>query len=119
MTLFSSRSGGPPENGAETPLRVLLIDNYDSYTYNLAQLLAANCACELTVLQHDDPALLGSGPGDFDCVVISPGPGRPQRAPDIIGIHDARCAYPDICHGHAFAFQLLVAEPIEMAERLW
>ena len=63
-------------------LKTLLIDNYDSFTYNLFQLLAeangeepfvvANDACDWQQLQRLR----------FDNVVISPGPGRPEREAD-------------------------------------
>ncbi len=59
--------------------RVLIVDNYDSFTFNLAQAMSALRA-EVTVLRADDPALgaaLDAGP---DRLVISPGPGRPEAA---------------------------------------
>ncbi len=58
---------------------VLLIDNYDSFTFNLAQALGALGAA-VRVVRADDPALdaaLDAGP---DRVVVSPGPGRPEEA---------------------------------------
>ena len=59
--------------------RVLLVDNYDSFTFNLAQAMSA-LGAEVTVVRADDPsldALLETCP---DRVVISPGPGRPEAA---------------------------------------
>ncbi|MCP2258875.1 para-aminobenzoate synthetase [Streptoalloteichus tenebrarius] len=64
-------------------MRVLLIDNYDSYTYNLYQLLARVHGKEPTVLVNDDPSWPDVDLSAFDCLVISPGPGRPQRASDL------------------------------------
>ncbi|GHC75017.1 aminodeoxychorismate synthase component I [Streptomyces flavofungini] len=64
-------------------MRALLIDNYDSYTYNLFQLLARVYGKEPTVLVNDDPSWAKQDPAAFDCVVISPGPGRPQRPTDL------------------------------------
>ena len=59
--------------------RVLMIDNYDSFTYNLVQYLA-ELGAEVTVWRNDqfvldDVAELAPG-----MVVISPGPGRPESA---------------------------------------
>ena len=59
--------------------RVLLVDNYDSFTFNLAQALGA-LGAEVTVLRADDAALDGAMATRPDRVVISPGPGRPEVA---------------------------------------
>jgi anthranilate synthase/aminodeoxychorismate synthase-like glutamine amidotransferase len=59
--------------------RVLLVDNYDSFTFNLAQALSA-LGGEVTVLRADDPALDAALEAAPDRVVISPGPGRPEVA---------------------------------------
>ncbi|KAJ3211985.1 hypothetical protein HDU82_004396 [Entophlyctis luteolus] len=62
-------------------MRVLLIDNYDSYTFNLFQLLGPECA----VVRNDqcDWQTLETRILPFvDCVVISPGPGTPEKTED-------------------------------------
>ena len=61
--------------------RVLLVDNYDSFTYNLAQAFGA-LGAEVQVLRADDPALATAlvSTARPDRVVISPGPGRPEAA---------------------------------------
>ncbi|MFC3997474.1 chorismate-binding protein [Nocardiopsis sediminis] len=67
-------------------MRVLLIDNHDSYTYNLAQLIAGVLGAEPEVVANDAPALeraAATGLAGFDAVVVSPGPGRPQRPRDL------------------------------------
>ncbi|GAB2651969.1 aminodeoxychorismate synthase component I [Nocardia goodfellowii] len=64
-------------------MRTLLIDNYDSYTYNLFQLMAAVYGCEPVVYTNDDEALRTIAPGEFDALVISPGPGTPSTPRDI------------------------------------
>ena len=60
-------------------IRVLLVDNYDSFTFNLAQAMSA-LGAEVTVLRADDPALDAALDARPDRVVISPGPGRPEVA---------------------------------------
>jgi len=60
-------------------IRVLLVDNYDSFTFNLAQGLSA-LGAEVAVLRADDPALDAALEARPDRVVISPGPGRPEAA---------------------------------------
>ncbi len=59
--------------------RVLMIDNYDSFTYNLVQYLA-ELGAEVTVWRNDEFEL--DGVGDFapDLIVISPGPSVPKNA---------------------------------------
>ena len=59
--------------------KVLLVDNYDSFTFNLAQELGALGASVDVVRAHDErlAAALDARP---DRVVISPGPGRPEAA---------------------------------------
>lgn len=58
--------------------RLLLIDNYDSFTYNLAHLFGW-LGAELHVVRNDD-SLLDDGVGFYDGVVVGPGPGRPRDA---------------------------------------
>jgi len=60
----------------------LLIDNYDSFTYNLFQLLAEVNGREPLVVRNDVASWAELERLDFDNVVISPGPGRPERAAD-------------------------------------
>ena len=58
----------------------LLIDNYDSFTYNLVQAFYA-LGHEPVVKYNDDPAILGlAAHPDLKMVCISPGPGDPQSA---------------------------------------
>ncbi|HTH71139.1 MAG TPA: aminodeoxychorismate/anthranilate synthase component II [Candidatus Saccharimonadales bacterium] len=59
--------------------RVLLVDNYDSFTFNLAQAMSA-LGAEVTVVRADDPSLAAALDTCPDRVVISPGPGRPEAA---------------------------------------
>jgi anthranilate synthase/aminodeoxychorismate synthase-like glutamine amidotransferase len=59
--------------------RVLVIDNYDSFVYNLVQYLGELGADPL-VYRHDGVDLQGIGQIDPDGLLISPGPGRPDDA---------------------------------------
>eukprot|EP01063_Lacrimia_lanifica_P013657 TRINITY_DN20284_c0_g1_i1.p1 TRINITY_DN20284_c0_g1~~TRINITY_DN20284_c0_g1_i1.p1 ORF type:complete len:792 (+),score=244.56 TRINITY_DN20284_c0_g1_i1:123-2498(+) len=64
--------------------RMLLVDNFDSYTYNLYQYLAEVCGAAPVVIKNDDPrgreAAFLEG---FDGIVIGPGPGHPGTPTDI------------------------------------
>src|SRR3569833_1984743 len=85
-------------------LRTLLVDNYDSYTFNLFQLIAAVNGLEPVVVTNDDPVLTRLSAGDFDNVVLSPGPGRPQCPRDIGFVTDllqaAEWPVLGVCLGH-------------------
>jgi len=73
------------ETGEPRPLRILLIDNYDSFTYNLVHQIAATAGRIPDVVHNDwaewDPSVLDR----CDAVVLSPGPGDP-RVPEDFGI---------------------------------
>jgi para-aminobenzoate synthetase component 2 len=60
-------------------MRVLVVDNYDSFVYNLVQYLAQlGPSLDLDVRRND--AVSASEASSFDAVLISPGPGTPERA---------------------------------------
>jgi len=85
-------------------MRTLLIDNYDSFTYNLFQLVATVVGEPPVVVRNDDwQAWKSLAPGRFDAIIISPGPGTPTRVEDF-GI--SSCALElgvpllGVCLGH-------------------
>jgi anthranilate synthase component II len=57
-------------------MKILVIDNYDSFVYNIAQLLG-ELKTEPTVLRNDSITLQDVRNMDPDAIVISPGPGHP------------------------------------------
>ncbi len=59
--------------------RILVIDNYDSFVYNLVQYLG-ELGAEPTVIRNDDRAVSELSPDDYDGILISPGPGTPDDA---------------------------------------
>jgi para-aminobenzoate synthetase component 2 len=62
-------------------MRVLVVDNYDSFVFNLVQYLG-QLGVEAQVWRNDDADLTDpvSAANDFDGVLLSPGPGTPERA---------------------------------------
>ena len=103
-------------------MNVLVIDNYDSFTYNLVQYLG-ELGCELETVRNDAAAvdeLLERGP---DRVVVSPGPCTPREA----GISvEAMRRFPEagvpalgVCLGHqslaqAFGGRVIRHEPVHV-----
>jgi anthranilate synthase component 2 len=59
--------------------RILLVDNYDSFTYNLAHLFGS-LGAEVEVLRNDDPQLSEAAVAGAAAVCVGPGPGRPRDA---------------------------------------
>jgi anthranilate synthase/aminodeoxychorismate synthase-like glutamine amidotransferase len=58
---------------------ILLIDNYDSFTYNLADYVQ-RCGAKCTVFRNDSNELLAAFTQKWDGVLLSPGPKTPQEA---------------------------------------
>ena len=81
--------------------RVLLIDNVDSFTFNIADLLHRVLGEAPTVWRHDHVADDLSG---FDAIVVGPGPGRPQRAADMglsdLALRQRQVPVLGVCLGH-------------------
>jgi len=82
-------------------LRVLLIDNYDSFTFNLVQILRESGMCDYRVVFNDE--IREDDCRDFDKILISPGPGLPADAGSICSV--IRHCAPDksilgVCLGH-------------------
>ncbi|MGJ7491428.1 aminodeoxychorismate synthase component I [Variovorax sp. ZT4R33] len=85
-------------------MRTLLIDNHDSFTYNLYQYLAAVNDEEPLVVRNDEMPWGAVEKLGFDNIVISPGPGRPQRPADLgisaDALRHASVPVLGVCLGH-------------------
>ena len=83
-------------------VRMLLIDNYDSFTYNLVQAFAAMGAS--VMVYRNDAITIEEGLAlDPTHLVISPGPGRPEDAGvslDMIGAFAGKVPILGVCLGH-------------------
>jgi anthranilate synthase component II len=62
-----------------TELRVFVLDNYDSFTFNLVQLLG-RIGADVTVARNDEVTVAEVSALAADAIVISPGPSRPENA---------------------------------------
>lgn len=65
-------------------MKILMIDNYDSFTYNLVQYLRELTGQVIKVVRNDEVPL--SFAGDYDCIFISPGPGLPADSGIILDV---------------------------------
>jgi len=83
-------------------MKVLLLDNYDSFTYNLAQYLG-ELGHGPAVHRNDEISLSDVEAMEPDRIVISPGPGRPEDAGitiDLIRRFGQRVPVLGVCLGH-------------------
>ncbi|KAF9919404.1 Protein phosphatase PP2A regulatory subunit B [Lobosporangium transversale] len=88
-------------------LRTLIVDNYDSYTFNLLQLFDQEHLQQVVVIRNDQftwPEFKQQILPFFDQIILSPGPGRPERPHDF-GIcaqilEKSRIPVFGICLGH-------------------
>ena len=101
---------------------LLVLDNYDSFTYNLVQALGSFCAeeYEITILRNDKIDLAGVHQMDPALVVVSPGPGRPEDAGisvALMGDRDLKAPRLGVCLGHQAMAQAFGGEVV-LAPRL-
>ncbi|MFJ9553505.1 aminodeoxychorismate synthase component I [Nocardiopsis sp. NPDC101807] len=97
-------------------MRLLLIDNHDSYTYNLVHLVARVLGDTPLVLANDDPRWAAFDASSVDAVVVSPGPGRPQNPRDLGRVprllEDGRLPVLGVCLGHQAIAHLAGADVV-------
>jgi len=83
----------------KTHLEILLIDNYDSFTFNLVELCRSIEDINLHVLKHDDLSIFRD---KYDAIIISPGPGLPTESAfllDAIDYYVGKVPILGICLG--------------------
>jgi anthranilate synthase component 2 len=82
-------------------MKVLIVDNYDSFTYNLVQLLEQAGCAEATTVKNNCKDIDAS---DFDKIIFSPGPGIPSEEAglmrSILNKYAASKSILGICLGH-------------------
>jgi para-aminobenzoate synthetase component II len=90
------------ENDRVPAVKILVIDNYDSFVYNLVQYLA-QIGAEVDVWRNDDARFDDPDFADgFDGILVSPGPGTPEEAGvcvDVIRTHAGRLPIFGVCLG--------------------
>ena len=99
--------------------RILLLDNYDSFTYNLYQFLLV-LGADVTVARNDEITVAQIEAGAYDGIVISPGPSRPEHAGisvELIQALGPSTPILGVCLGHqaiglAYGGDVIRVEPV-------
>ncbi len=82
-------------------MHILVLDNYDSFTYNLVQYLQELLGHKVDVFRNDAISL--EAVERYDVIVLSPGPGLPSEAgimPDLLQRYAAEKVILGVCLGH-------------------
>lgn len=82
-------------------MKILVIDNYDSFTYNLVHAIKKIAGIPVDVYRNDEISLVEIN--KYDKVVLSPGPGLPEEAGLLLKIIEAYAPFKSIlgvCLGH-------------------
>ena len=98
---------------------VLLLDNYDSFTYNLAQYLG-ELGAEMTVRRNDEVTVDEAETLGFSHLVVSPGPGNPAQTGvcnDMILRFAGRVPILGVCLGHQCIGHVYGAK-VDQADRM-
>lgn len=97
-------------------MKIVIIDNYDSFTYNLSHLVK-ELGADVTVLRNDTFQL--SQLEAFDKIILSPGPGIPSEAGllmDVIRTYAGRKPMLGVCLGHQAIGEVFGAKLTNLAE---
>ena len=96
-------------------MKILLIDNYDSFTYNLYHYLSS-LKCKVEVFRNDKISLNQIKKKNFDKIVISPGPGNPNQSGNCIKIVKSlykELPFLGVCLGHQIIGQVFGSKIVQ------
>ena len=81
--------------------RILMVDNYDSFTYNLVQIIQEQGGCSVDVQKNDRINI--DTVSEYDGFLFSPGPGIPKESPlmsELLRLYSSKKSILGICLGH-------------------
>ncbi len=97
---------------------IIIIDNYDSFTYNLFQYVKQHYD-DVSVMKNDNMDLLDLNLKKIKAIILSPGPGQPSDAglmPQIIRKYYSRVPILGICLGHQSIIEVFGGSIINASE---
>lgn len=97
-------------------MKIVIIDNYDSFTYNLSHMVK-ELGAEVTVVRNDQFTL--DALESFDKIILSPGPGIPSEAGlllDVIRTYAGRKPILGVCLGHQAIGEVFGGQLINLGE---
>ena len=98
-------------------LRLLIIDNYDSFTYNLVQIIEQNSLIDFDIVRNDKIDI--SQINSYEKILISPGPGLPSdiiTVCDVIKLYAKSKSILGICLGHEAIAEVFGSKLIQLEE---
>ena len=99
--------------------QILIIDNYDSFSYNLYQMIGET-GTDLKVIRNDEMTVEEIRQLMPECIILSPGPGRPEDAGvliDVIKTMGKRAPILGVCLGHQAICADVYKRQDELAEK--
>jgi anthranilate synthase component 2 len=100
-----------------TVLPILLIDNYDSFTFNIVEMLRSISNHPITVVKNDQIDL--SALSQFEYIILSPGPALPADSGQLLELFfhlNARHKVLGICLGHQAIAEFFGGQLIQLQE---
>ena len=97
-------------------MKIVIIDNYDSFTYNLSHLVK-ELGAEVTVLRNDQFELADLEP--YSKIILSPGPGIPSEAGllcDVIRTYAGKKPILGVCLGHQAIGEVFGAKLVNLSQ---
>lgn len=96
-------------------MNLLILDNYDSFTYNLVQMVEDIMDKEVSVIKNDKIDL--ENLNQFDKIILSPGPGIPREAGkllELIKSYENRIPILGVCLGHQAIAEVFGAKLLQL-----